>query len=285
MASFRSRRDLALRIAAGALALIAAAVVVAIAVFVLLETRPLLSSPALRSLLSVRWLPEQQRFGLLALAVCSALVTLGAVALAAPSGILIAVLCRFYAPRALASTLGVLLELLAGIPSVVYGFWALVTLVPRIGQIAPPGPSLLAATIVLALMIVPTVAMLSHAALAAVPPAHILGAAALGWRRWSTIRHVVLPAARGGIASAVLLAAARALGETMAVLMVSGNVVAIPHGVFDPVRTLTSHMALEMGYATGAHRAALFAAALALLVATAALVLAAGRRERRARGG
>jgi len=165
--------------------------------------------------------------------------------------------------------------LLAGIPSVVYGFWGLVTLAPLVRQWHPPGVSLLTAILVLTLMILPTVALTVDAALAAVPVIHLRAAAALALSRWGMIRAVILPQARSGIASGMLLAAGRALGETMAVLMVAGNVVQQPHSLFDSVRTLTANIALEMAYAMGDHRAALFVSGLALLLMVLALVGAA----------
>ena len=168
-------------------------------------------------------------------------------------------------------------QLLAGIPSVVYGFWGLVTLVPLVRELAPPGPSLFAGVLVLALMIVPTITLLSLAALERVPENLFQGAAALRLSRWATLRAVVLPSARAGLSTAVLLGTLRAVGETMAVLMVCGNVARTPTSVFDPVRTLTANIALELGYATSEHRSVLFVSGLALMLMVAALVWAQSR--------
>src|SRR5262249_8200808 len=176
-------------------------------------------------------------------------------------------------------------ELLAGIPSVAYGFWGLVALTPLLRAWQPPGQSLLAAILILALMILPTIALLAEAALTAVPASYLRGAAALGLSRWATIRGIVLPAALSGLATAVFLAMGRALGETMAVLMVAGNVAQMPASVFEPVRTLTSNIALELGYAAGDHRAILFVSGLVLLVLTTALVLLADRLTKAQRHG
>jgi phosphate transport system permease protein len=165
-----------------------------------------------------------------------------------------------------------LIELLAGIPSVVYGFWGLTTLAPLIGRLHPSGVNLLTGILVLTLMILPTVAVTVDAALAALPVAYMRSGAALGLSRWGLISGVALPAARSGIAAGTLLAAGRAIGETMAVLMVAGNVVEQPHSIFDSVRTLTANIALEMAYATGDHRAALFVSGLALMVMVLVLV-------------
>ncbi|MGR9108666.1 MAG: PstC family ABC transporter permease, partial [Gammaproteobacteria bacterium] len=157
----------------------------------------------------------------------------------------------------------------------VYGLWGLTTVASWIGRLSPPGTSLLAGIFILALMILPTIALTSEAALAAVPGDYLRGAAALGLSRWATIRRVALPAAGSAIASGVLLAAARAMGETMAVLMVCGNVAQYPRSLFDSVRTLTANIALEMAYAMDYHRAALFVSGLLLMLLVLLMVGAA----------
>ncbi|MGR9013784.1 MAG: phosphate ABC transporter permease subunit PstC, partial [Gammaproteobacteria bacterium] len=198
--------------------------------------------------------------------------TLGAVLLATPLGIASALFSRYYAPPFLADCYRRLIELLAGIPSVVYGFWGLITLAPLIGGLHPPGVSLLTGILVLTLMILPTVALTADAAMAAVPAAYLRGAAALGLSHWGMVSGVALPAARVGIVAGIILATGRAIGETMAVLMVAGNVVQQPDSLFDSVRTLTANIALEMAYATGDHRAALFVSGLALMATVLVLV-------------
>ncbi len=227
------------------------------------------------------WEPSSSRYGLLSMVASTLAVTLGAMLLSAPLGVASAVFARHYAPRPVAAVQRRLVELLAGIPSVVYGFWGLITLVPWIARWRGSGSSLLAATLVLALMVLPTVALLSDAALGAVPGDQARGAAALGMGRWAAVRRVILPAAMPGILRAWLLASMRAAGETMAVLMVAGNVVRLPGDPFAPVRTLTANMALEMGYAYGDHQAALFFSGLLLLALVAAGALLAERLERR----
>lgn len=214
-------------------------------------------------------------FGMGPMIVGTLLCAAGAILLAGPLGVLSAVFCQFYAPAPVAAIYRRMIELLAGIPSVVYGLWGLTSLVPLIRSIQPPGPSLLCGILVLALMILPTVALLSGAALQNVPPAHVQAAAATGLSQASTVFRVVLPAAKGGLAIAVILATARAVGETMAVLMVCGNIVQVPGGLFAPVRTLTANIALELGYASGLHRSALFASGLLLMAAVVLLVAAA----------
>ncbi len=254
---------------------VSGSVVLLIAVFVFKE-----AWPALREIGPLRflgadpsWHPVEGVFNLTPMAAATLAVTVGAVALAAPLGVLSAVFCHAYAPRWAAGAYRRLIELLAGVPSVVYGFWGLVVLVPLVAQWRPPGASLLSGVLILAVMILPTVALLSEAALKNVPRDYARGAAALGLSRWATLWRVVLPAARPGIATGVLLATGRAIGETMAVLMVCGNVVQLPGSLLAPVRTLTANIALEMGYAYGVHRSALFVTGVLLLALVAGLVL------------
>ncbi|MFZ3081548.1 phosphate ABC transporter permease subunit PstC [Rhodoferax ferrireducens] len=237
--------------------------------FLLREAAPLLldSHAATGFLLDAGWYPLEGQFGMLPMVVASLAAALGALLLAAPLGIVSAIFLNFSAPPGVAHLYRMIVALLAGIPSVVFGLWGLTVLVPLIARWQPPGASLLAAILILALMILPTVALTSASALAAVPKSLLHGAAALGLTQQGTILRVALPAARGGIINGVLLAGARALGETMAVLMVAGNVVQYPGGLLDPVRVLTANIALEMAYASGAHRAGLFASGLLLTLA------------------
>lgn len=237
--------------------------------------------PALRGIGLVRffrdpsWHPTEGLYDMTPIVLASLFVTFGAVLLATPMGILSAVFCHFYAPRALGRLYRRMIELLAGIPSVVYGLWGLVVLVPLIRQIEPPGTSLLAGIVILTIMILPTMALTAHASFAAVPEKYVQGAAALGLSRWGTLRGVVIPAALSGLFTGVILSTGRAIGETMAVLMVCGNVVQTPDSLFDPMRTLTANIALEMAYAMEDHRAALFVSGLVLLLIVAGLVSAA----------
>jgi phosphate transport system permease protein len=261
-----------------ACALIAGGIVLLIAVFLVAEAWPALAGigPG-RFVGDADWQPAADLWNLLPMVWGSLFAAAGALLLAVPIGLACAIFLRFHAPVALTAAFRRVLELLAGVPSVVYGFWGLVVLVPMIRELAAPGTSLLAAALVLALMVLPIMALAADAALAAVPRAQLSAAAALGLSRPTTILRVVLPAARGGIATGAVLAAGRALGETMAVLMVAGNVVQTPDSVFEPVRTLTANIALEMAYATGDHRAALFVSGLLLFAVASALVLAADR--------
>ncbi|WP_342348912.1 phosphate ABC transporter permease subunit PstC [uncultured Nitrospira sp.] len=211
------------------------------------------------------WYPTEDLFLLTPMIWGTVLTTAGSVLLAAPLGILSALFCHFYAPPFLGRWYRRMIELLAGIPSVVFGFWGLVVLVPLIGRWHPPGPSLLAGILILTLMIIPTITLVAHASIAHIPAAYIHNATALGFSRWSIIRHVILPTTKVGLCTGILLGLARALGETMAMLMVCGNVVRTPSHLFDPIRTLTANIALEMAYALGNHRAALFVSGLFLM--------------------
>ncbi len=267
-------------------ALVSGALVVFITVFVIAEAWPALRSIGVwRFLNDASWYPsagvEDGTFNLVPMLVGTVLTTAGAIVLAAPLGVLSAIFRQVYAPPGVGRVYRWLIELLAGIPSVVYGFWGLVVVVPIITRFEPPGASLLAGILILTLMILPTTTLASDAALQSVPRRTIEGAAALGLGRWATLQGVALPAASSGIATGVLLATGRALGETMAVLMVCGNVVAVPDSLFDPVRTLTANIALEMAYALDGHRSALFVSGLVLLLLVSALVLAAEVVDRR----
>jgi phosphate transport system permease protein len=166
------------------------------------------------------------------------------------------------------------IQTLAGIPSVVYGFFGLIVLVPIIrNNFGGTGFSILTAAIILAIMILPTIISVSQDALRSVPKQFKEASLGLGATNWQTIRHIILPAALPGIVTAVILGMGRAIGETLAVIMVAGNVTQIPGSIFEPVRTLTSNIALEMGYATGLHYNALFATAVVLFIIIMILLL------------
>jgi phosphate transport system permease protein len=263
-------RDTRLLWILSASALLTSTLLVLILLFLAAESWPALSRNEIVTFVGGKgWHPTEGAFDLTPMLVASLATSLLAMGLAVPLGVASALFRRFYAPVLLGQIYRWIIVLLAGIPSVVLGLWGLTTIVPLILWLAPPGTSLIAGSLILALMIVPTIALTTEAALAALPRSYWAGAAALGLSREATILRVVLPAARESIFAASLLALARALGETMVVLMVSGNVVQVPTSLFDPVRTLTANIALEMAYATGDHRSALFVSGFAL----AALVL------------
>lgn len=212
------------------------------------------------------WSPSKGNFGILPMIIGSLLVTIGSIVIGVPLGIFCAIFMSEIAPSP-GRFLKPAVEVLAGIPSVVYGFIGLISIVPLIRiYIGGPGLSILAASIILGIMILPTITSISYDAITAVPRSFRLGSFALGSTHWQTIIRVVLPAASSGIIASVILGIGRAFGETMAVIMVIGNAPQIPHSLSDPARTLTSNIALEMGYATGLHREALFSTGVVLFV-------------------
>ena len=243
--------------------------------FVFKEALPILQEVGIRAFFQdPTWSPSQQSYNLVPMIWGTVFVTTGAVSLATPLGIISALFCQYYATGAIASSYRRLIELLAGIPSVVYGFWGLVVLVPLINQLHPPGTSLLAGIAILTLMILPTIALVADATFAEVPPEYLMGASAMGLSLWGTIWQIVLPVSKSGLLTGVILEIGRAIGETMAVLMVCGNVVQIPNSIFAPVRTLTANIALEMAYALDTHRSALFVSGLLLLSIIIVLAIA-----------
>jgi len=251
----------------------ACATLVLIGAFLVYETLPVLRHEGLGVFFrSDGWVPSEHLYGLMPMLVGTLLVMAGAVLVATPLGLLSAVFCHFYAPRRLVTPYRRLIELLAGIPSVVYGFWGLMVLVPAINNIRPPGASLLAGIVVLTIMILPTIALMADASFAAVPRASIAAAYALGLDKVGLLRAAVFPAAKSGLFTGLILETGRATGETMAVIMVCGNIVQMPKSLFDPVRTLTANIALEMSFAMNDHRSALFASGLLLIILIIALV-------------
>ncbi len=237
-----------------------------IAVFILKEGVPFFFKVGVREFLfSSTWDPQAGKFGIYPMIVASLWVTFGAMVIGAPLGIAGAIFLNEFVPRSVMKVVKPTIELLAGIPSVVYGFLGVMVLAPFIrAHMGGPGLSVLAASVILGIMVLPTVISISTDAIGAVPKAYREGALALGATRWQSVHMVTVKAARSGIIASVILAMGRALGETMAVIMVAGNTVKIPHSVLDPVRTLTANIAMEMGYATGLHREALFATGVVL---------------------
>jgi len=262
-------------------AALAGVVTLLIFVYICSQSFPLLQQLGVaRFLTDDVWDPSRGQFSLAPMLVGTLYATLGAVTVGAPLGIALAVFAAFYAPPVIARMVRSVLRLLAGLPSVVFGFWGLVTLVPLLNQAHPPGLSVLIGIIILTLMILPTLALLAEAALRATPQEYLLGGAALGCERWQFVRDIAFPVACSGVFAAVLLGAGRAIGETMAVSMVMGNTIQIPESLLSPARTLTSHIALEMSYALGNHRAALFVAGLWLLSLVIGIVIVADRVSR-----
>ena len=218
-------------------------------------------------LLGALWRPANGLYGIFPMIVGSIYVTVGAVIVGVPAGLLCAIFLSRFAGARMAMLLAPGVELLAGIPSVVYGFFGLIIMVPIIRGLAPGhGPSLLVAALLLGIMILPTVITVARNALDAVPRRYYEGALALGADHERAVFCVVVPAAASGLLAAVVLAVGRAIGETMAVIMVAGNQPVIPGSLLDGVRTLTANIALEMGYAAGLHREALVATGVVLFV-------------------
>ncbi|CEI71690.1 MULTISPECIES: phosphate ABC transporter permease subunit PstC [Romboutsia] len=213
-----------------------------------------------------KWIPSADKFGISSMVVASLIATTGALIIGVPVGILTAVFIAELAPKKLAKIISPAVELLAGIPSVLYGIFGLAVIVPAIQNIfnLPKGQSLLAVIIVLAIMMLPTIISVSETAIRAVPKAYKEGSLALGASNIETIFKVVLPAAKSGILAAVILGIGRALGETMAVILVAGNSPVMPSSLMDSVRPLTTNIALEMGYAFGTHQEMLFATGVVL---------------------
>lgn len=218
------------------------------------------------------WKPKNEIFGILPMIVGSLYVTAGAIIFGVPVGILTAVFMAYYCPKKIYKPLKAATELLAGIPSVVYGFFGLVVIVPLIRTIGRDlgfsgnGSSILTASLLLGMMILPTIIGLTESSIRAVPPHYYEGAVALGATHERAIFRVVIPAAKSGVIAAIVLGVGRAIGETMAVIMVAGNQARMPAGIFRGIRTLTANVVIEMGYATGLHREALIATGVVLFV-------------------
>ena len=239
-----------------------------IAVFIFKEGFPFMLRVGIGDFLfSSTWNPQVGQYGIYPMIISSLYVTFGAMVIGAPLGIAGAIFMNEFLPRSVMRIIKPTIELLAGIPSVVFGFLGVMVLAPFIREhLGGPGLSVLAASIILGIMVLPTVISISTDAIGAVPNSYREGALALGATRWQSVHMVTLKAARSGIIASIILAMGRALGETMAVIMVAGNTVRIPHSVTDPVRTLTANIALEMANATGMAREALFATGVVLFV-------------------
>lgn len=220
-------------------------------------------------LLNTTWNPTGQpaQFGILPMIVGSLWVTVGALVIGVPLGLAVTVFMVDLASPRISTVMRPAVQLLAGIPSVVYGFIGLTLLAPAVrATLGGPGLSVLTGAIVLGIMILPTIISISEDAIRAVPVALRNGALALGATRWEVIKDIVLPTARSGIVASVILGMGRALGETMAVIMMIGNSLNIPLSPLDSATTLTSNIGLEMAYASGDHRQALFATGIVLFV-------------------
>ena len=218
-------------------------------------------------LLGTKWKPGNDIYGILPMILGSLYVTAGAIIIGVPIGLLTAVFLAKFCPKGLYKILKPATELMAGVPSVVYGFFGLVVLVPLVQNIfGVAGNTMLTASVLLGIMILPTIIGVSESAIRAVPDSYYEGSLALGASHERSVFFATLPAARSGILAGVVLGIGRAIGETMAVVMVAGNKARMPQGLLDGVRTMTANIVMEMGYATDLHREALIATAVVLFV-------------------
>lgn len=239
-----------------------------ITVFIFIKGIPIIAKVGIINFVfGMKWAPSQGAYGIFPMIVGSVSVTLGAAIVGVPIAICCSIFLAEFAPVKLRNIFRPAIQLLAAIPSVVYGFWGVLFVVPMIrNYLGGPGLSILAGSVILGIMILPTIISITEVSLLALPRHYKDGALALGLTQWQTIRSLLLPAAKSGIVAAVILGLGRAIGETMAVIMVLGNAVALPESVLDPVRTLTTNIGIEMGYASGEHQQALFATGIVLFV-------------------
>ncbi len=218
-------------------------------------------------LLGIKWKPLNDIFGILPMIIGSIYVTAGAVIIGVPIGILCAIFMARFCPKKLYKVLKPAIELLAGIPSIVYGFFGLVVMVPIMQDLSgSSGKGVLTASILLGIMILPTIIQIAESSIRAVPENYYEGSLALGATHERSVFFVMVPAAKSGITAGVILGLGRAIGETMAVVMVAGNQAIIPKGFLSGVRTMTANIVIEMGYAADLHREALFATGVVLFV-------------------
>ncbi len=244
-------------------------ILIVIAAFIFRESLPALREVGLfKVLLGTEWYPRYDKFGILTMVVGSALVTALSLAIAVPLSMGAAVLLAEVAPPRVRTVVRPAVELLVGIPSVVYGLVGMVALVPLIAEIGHrgSGSSVLAAAIVLAVMVLPTITSITEDSIRALPRTYKEGALALGATQWQTVWHVLLPSARRGIMAGVILGTGRAIGETMAMVMVIGNAPIFPDSLFSPARTLTGNIAVEISAAVGIHQSVLYLTGLVLFV-------------------
>ena len=242
--------------------------VVLITVFIVKEGLPVLSSTGLFNFLGgTKWAPTNEIFGIFPMIVGSALTTLGALIIGVPIGLGCSIYLAELASEKVQNILRPGIDLLAGIPSVIYGLYGMVVIVPLIRKtFGGSGFSVLAGSVVLAIMILPTIINISTSSIKSVPKDYKEASLAMGSSHWQAILNVVLPSAKSGIFAGIILGLGRAIGETMAVIMITGNTAIIPKSIFSPVRTLTGNIGIEMGYASGTHQQALFATGIVLFV-------------------
>lgn len=266
-------------------ALVSILAVALICIFLFANGIPAIREIGLWDFLSgTSWKPEQNIYGILPMIIGSIYVTAGAMLIGVPIGILTALFLVHFCPPKLYRFLKPAVDLLAGIPSIVYGFFGLMGIVPAIRNgLGGSGSSMLAASIVLGIMILPTIINVSESAIRAVPESYYEGSLALGASHERSVFFTVLPAAKSGVFAAVILGMGRAVGETMAVIMVAGNQTAMPGSPLQGLRTLTANIVMEMAYAADLHRGALIATAVVLFVFILIINLSFSLMKRRAK--
>lgn len=249
-------------------ACISVAAVVLICVFIFSNGVPAIKEIGFTNfILGKSWKPKQNLYGIFPMIVASVYVTAGAIIIGGPIGILTAIFLAYYCPKGVYRVVKPMINLLASVPSIIYGFFFLVAVVPVMQKLTGTGgKGMLTASILLGLMILPTIINTSEASLNAVPSQYLEGALALGATKEHSIFKTVLPAAASGVLSGVILGIGRAIGETMAVIMIIGNQPVLPSSLVSGVRTLTGNIVIEMAYASGLHRGALIGTAVVLFV-------------------
>lgn len=263
--SFRQLHDFLFKSILKFSSLVVGLVLVFILFFLVKESTPLLNSGvSVDNIFSVIWSPLEGHYGVLSLVVASLLVGFGSLLLSLPLALFVALFMSYYATKKILFLMRRTVEVFAGIPSVVFGMWGLVELVPPMQALGGTGVHLLSAIVVLSLMILPTMILLIERTFINLDQNLYKNALALGLNLETIIWHIILPVSARGIYSGAIIGLGRAMGETMAVLMVAGNIVQIPASLLHPVRTLTANIALEMSYAVGHHRSALFFCGLLL---------------------
>lgn len=261
-------KEKAMRFVFSLAACVSVAAVVLICIFLFANGIPAIRKIGIFNfLLGTTWKPANNLYGNLPMIIGSLYVTAGALLTGVPVGVLTAVFMAWFCPERIYRPMKAAVNLMAGIPSVVYGFFGLVVLVPLIRELfGGRGKSVLSASILLGLMILPTIISVSETSIRAVAESYYEGGLALGASHERSVFYVVLPAAKSGIFTGIVLGLGRAVGETMAVMMVAGNQPVIPGNLLSGVRTLTTNIVLEMGYSTDLHREALIGSAVVLFV-------------------
>lgn len=261
-------KEKVMRVVFAAAAFLSIVAVILICVFLFANGIPAMKEIGVWNFISGKsWKPSQNLYGIFPMIIGSIYVTAGAIILGVPLGILTAVFMAKFCPDRLYKMLKPAVDLLAGIPSIVYGFFGLTVIVPVVQDLTgTSGKGILTASIMLAIMILPTIINVSESAIRAVPDSYYDGALALGATHERAVFATVLPAAKSGVTAGIILGIGRAIGEAMAVSMVAGNQPILPDSILSGVRTLTANIVIEMGYATDLHREALIATAVVLFV-------------------